>query len=305
VKLRQHRPFARARATALLGVLVLLGLLGCRAATRTVIPPEERPLPAMTESRSQLLERIAGLQEGIATLTGTSVRYLARGLGLNTGVLAEYRETEGVLLVQRPDHIRMRGTGPIGLGTIFDMVSDRETFQVWAPTENEFITGGADSAACAETAILNLRPQHVMDSLFVGVGPYLNDRSAVTHTLEVVAEGRRSFYVLSFIDVRSSPASLLEKIWVDRLELSVARKQLFGQEGVPHTNVAYSEWEEVDGGQFPRRILVERPAEDYSLEIIFQELRTNDVPVEGAFVLSVPAGVSVREVGSDPDECQN
>ena len=255
----------------------------------------------MTESREALLSRIAGLEDGISVLTGTSVRYTARGLGLTTGVLAEYRETEGAMLVERPDHIRMRGSAPLGFGTVFDMVSDRETFRVSLPTRNEFIMGRSDSVTCAENPILNLRPQHIMDALFLDVEPYLNDPD-VLDVLEVVADGRRSFYVLSFIDRSADPPALLEKIWVDRLDLSVARKQLFRGDGVPHTDVTYGEWEETDLSMlFPRQVVVERPAEDYSLEIRFQQIRVNDTPAQGAFFIPEPAGARVITV--DAEDC--
>lgn len=288
------------------GLLILVASLlwtGCSASTRTVVPFDERPLPALSESREELLARLLRLQQGISTLTGTEVTFSATGLGLTTGVLAEYRDTEGALFVERPDHIHMQGKALLGV-TVFDMVSDRETFQVSLPTRNEFIMGEADSVTCSENPILNLRPQHIMDSLFIDVSPYLED-AGVTHTLEAVFQGRQSFYVLSFIDVSNDPASLLEKIWIDRLDLSVIRKQLFGEEGTPHTNVTYSEWEETDGDLFPRQILVERPAEDYSLAIRFRGLRTNDAPSENAFVLAEPPGARRVVLESDPEECRD
>ena len=289
-----------------LGAAVLASIVwaGCSPAIRTVVPFEERPLPALTESREELLVRIAGLEGGIRSLTGTSARYTARGLGMTTGVLAEYRETEGAMLVERPDNIRMRGSAPLGFGTVFDMVSDSQMFQVWLPTRNQFITGETRSVTCSPNAILNLRPQHIMDALFVDVSRYA-DNPDVVSVLEVVPEGRRSFYVLFFIDRSREPAQLLEKIWVDRLDLTIVRKQLFGMEGVLQTDAAYTEWEETDGQFFPRRIVVERPAEDYSLEIRFDDLRLNDPPVEDAFVLPVPPGAEVIVVETDPEECRN
>lgn len=276
----------------------------CSPVSRRPLAVDERPLPALSATREELLTRLAGVQDGIETLTGTSVGYVARSLGLTTGFLEESREAEGYLLAERPDHIRMRGTAPFGVGTIFDMVSDRNVFQVSLPTRNEFIEGTTDSVTCSDNPILNLRPQHIMDALFIDISPYVANPE-VRNTLEEVREGRQSFYVLSFIGIGSEAASLLEKIWIDRLDLSIARRQIFEAGGVLATDVRYSEWEEAGSDLFPRRIVVERPTDDYSLEIEFRELRTNDVPVENAFLLPQPPGAKVISVDSDAEECRN
>jgi hypothetical protein len=288
---------------AWMAVSVLLAS-ACSPVSRRPLTLDERPLPALSATREELMTRLAGLQAGIRTLTGTSVGYVARSLGLTTDFLDESREAEGYLLAERPDQIRMRGTAPLGVGTIFDMVSDRSMFRVSLPTRNEFIAGTADSVTCSDNPILNLRPQHIMDALFVDVTPFLEDPD-VTYTLEEVREGRQSFYVVSFIDIGPDPASLVEKIWIDRLDLGISRRQIFGPDGALATDVRYNDWEEAGTDLFPRRIVVERPADDYSLEIVFRELRTNDVPVENAFLLEEPPGARLISADAGSENCRN
>lgn len=285
--------------------LVLVWLLwsGCSPVSRRPLAVDERPLPALSATREELLTWLAGVQDDIRTLTGTSVGYVARSLGLTTDFLDESGEAEGYLLAERPDHIRMRGTAPFGVGTIFDMVSDRNMFQVWLPRDNQFIVGTTDVVTCSDNPLLNLRPQHIMDALFVDIRPYLENPD-VTYTLEEVREGRQSFYVFSFIDIGRQPASLLEKIWIDRLDLSISRRQSFEAGGILATDVRYSEWEDAGLDLFPRRIVVERPVDDYSLEIEFREMQTNDAPVENAFLLEEPPGAELISAETDAEDCR-
>lgn len=296
-------PFLRPGRVVCL-VLVWFLWSGCSPVSRRPLAVDERPLPALSATREELVTWLAGVQDDIQTLTGTSVGYVARSLGLTTDFLDESREAEGYLLAERPDHIRMRGTAPLGVGTIFDMVSDRKTFQVWVPRDNQFIVGTTDIVTCSDNPILNLRPQHIMDALFIDINPYLRDPE-VTYTLEEAREGRQSFYVFSFIDIGHESASLLEKIWIDRLDLSIARRQIFGPGGVLATDVRYNEWEEAGKDLFPRRIVVERPGDDYSLEIELREMRTNDVPVENAFLLEEPPGATLVSMDSDSGDCRD
>jgi hypothetical protein len=285
-------------------VPALLFLAGCGGRTSTIIPPELRPLPTLSEPRDELIARVGRVQADIDVLAGTSVRYSAVGLGRTSGVQDDYGETQGELLVSRPGgQIRMRGTRVLGTLTVFDMASDGEMFEVSLPIREQFITGQNDSVTCSENAILNLRPNHVMEALLVDLSPYTGSGDIVDF-VEEVAEGIRSFYVLSFIDVASDPATLLEKIWVDRTDLNVARKQLFGEGGVLRTDVRYFEWEETESGLLPRLIAMERPEEEYSLTIRFEEVRTDLTPGEDAFDLPPPTpGTQMITVNTRAGEC--
>ena len=277
--------------------------VGCSPRTRSVILPDARPFAAITESRTSLLARVAGLQADISVLVATELEYTATVLGQETGEQSGWEDIEGSLRVDRPDDIRMRGSYGIVLNsvTLFDMVSDGEAFRVSLPTQDQFITGAAESVVCTDNPLHNLRPQHIMEALFVDISPYMDDPEIV-NTLEQATEDRRSFYVLNFNNVGGVPAQLVEKIWIDRRDLSIFRRQLFGEEGVLEADVSYSEWEELDGGWFPRQLVVERPLEDYRLEIQFNELRLNfDPPSEQAFLLNRPVGselLTVESVGA-------
>ena len=102
--------------------------------------------------------------------------------------------------------------------------------------------------------------------------------------------------------VRREDPGILERIWIDRRDLRVSRKQVFGAEGIRETDVSYEFYQDLEGATFPRRIMIERPIEDYSLEINFESTELNVALDESVFMRSAPAGselVDLDEPESD------
>lgn len=285
----------RVKPGAVTLALMSLALLGSGCiSTSTVVPASQLPLPAKTATREEMARMLLEASAAVKTLSAT-VTLDASGGAMKTGVLTEYRQTKGFLLVERPNNIRMRAQAPLALATIFDMVSDGQRYKVSVPIRNKFITGDNQVRTSAENPILNLRPQHIMNALFVDVQPYFRD-SRYRSALEEATEGRLSFYVFSFIDISSSPAQLIEKVWINRVDLSIARKEIFALDGVIDTDVRFSSFQDIAGVRFPSEIRVTRPADDYSLRLSVIKLAINEDLAADAFVLEKPAGAELVEV---------
>jgi outer membrane lipoprotein-sorting protein len=270
--------------------LFLLMQAGC-ISTRRVVPAELRPLPAQTVSRDDLLAGLEGKAGQIRTLQAT-VALDASGGALTTGVLTEYRQTKGFVIVDRPSHIRIKAQAPLALATVFDMVSDGLQYRVSIPIKNKFIVGNANAPGKEKNPILNLRPQHIVNALFVDIAQYLTDEN-IRSTLEEAVDGRRSFYVFSFINVVERTAQLIEKLWIDRTDLQVTRKQIFGRDGKVDTDVQYSGYELQGDVAFPSVILIQRPTDDYSLKMTFQKTSINEQLAADAFNLQQPQGAEL------------
>lgn len=276
-------------------LLLTAWLSGCGVARQTVVPLDQLPFPAKAVSRSELLDNLSANSQSIDTLTAT-IRLEASGGVLTTGTLTSYRETRGFLIVERPSHIRMKGEAPLALATVFDMVSDGEVFRVSVPLQNTFIVGATDTVGTSDNAILNLRPQHVLDALFVDVRGYLSNPQILS-VMEESFEGRRSFYVFSFVDSKTSVPRLIEKVWIDRRNLTISRKQMFGVLGAVETDVTYSSYKAFNGVPFPQHIFIRRPVEDYSLRIEFLKTALNGVLPDNPFFLPAPIGSDLIRVG--------
>lgn len=283
-----------------IGLIVVLLLSGCGVSRTRVVPIAELPFPALDSSRGELIRNLEEMSSAISTLTA-AVSFTASAGVLTRGEETVYRETRGFLVVERPSRIRMRGEAPLALVTVFDMVSDGETFQLNVPVQNRVFVGDTSTRATADNAILNLRPQHIMDALFVDVVQYVDSANVLPIFYEEV-DGRRSFYVFEFVDSAGEEPQVIEKLWIDRRDLKVVRKQSFGPDGVRETDVSYDLYQEVQGISFPQQIVIERPSEDYSLEINFDSTQLNMTIEETSFMIPVPPGAELIEIDAEESD---
>ena len=270
-------------------VLILLLLFPASCISRKrVLPEEQRLLPAKTATRAELVQDLEAKSNSIQTLQGTVSLDLSGG-GAKSGVLTEYHQTTGYVVVDRPKQIRFKVVAPIVLSTIVDMVSDGRQYRVSIPVKNQFLVGDVNAPANSKTALVNLRPQHLLDGLFIDVRPYLN-KAQVKSVLEEAVQGRRSYYVLSFINIGGSEAQLMEKLWIDRTDMQVSRKQVFAKEGRLETDVEYLDYQSEGAESFPQTVVIQRPLEEYTVKMTFLKAAFNQKLADDTFNLERPDG---------------
>ena len=270
-------------------VLILLLLFPASCISRKrVLPEEQRLLPAKTATRGELVQDLEAKSNSIQTLQGTVSLDLSGG-GAKSGVLTEYHQTTGYVVVDRPKQIRFKVVAPIILSTIVDMVSDGGQYRVSIPVKNQFFVGDVNAPANSKTALVNLRPQHLLDGLFIDVRPYLN-KAQVKSVLEEAVQGRRSYYVFSFINIGGSEAQLMEKLWIDRTDMQVSRKQVFAKEGRLETDVEYLDYRSEGAESFPQTVVIQRPLEEYTVKMTFLKAAFNQKLADDTFNLERPDG---------------
>ena len=270
-------------------IVLLLSLVqvSCIKKTRP-IPPDQRLLPAKSATRAELLQDLEERSKQVETLKGSITLDLSGG-GPKSGVLTEYRQTRGVVVVRRPDHVRIQVQAPLVLTTLATMVSDGNQYRVSIPIKNQYAIGNVNAPLSADSTLNNLRPKIIADGLFVDIRPYL-DKPEIRWLFEEATEGTHSYYVFSFIDFAAPEAHLLEKVWIDRTDLQVSRKQLFGREGNIETDVKYSNYHSDGGISFPQVIAIYRTVEDYTVKMTFMNRTFNEKVPEDAFNLPRPEG---------------
>ena len=268
-------------------ILLLLFPASCISKKR-VLPEEQRLLPAKTATRAELVQDLEAKSNSIQTLQGTVSLDLSGG-GAKSGVLTEYHQTTGYVVVDRPKQIRFKVVAPIVLSTIVDMVSDGGQYRVSIPVKNQFFVGDVNAPANSKTALVNLRPQHLLDGLFIDVRPYLN-KAQVKSVLEEAVQGRRSYYVFSFINIGGSEAQLMEKLWIDRTDMQVSRKQVFAKEGRLETDVEYLDYQSEGAESFPQTVVIQRPLEEYTVKMTFLKAAFNQKLAVDTFNLERPDG---------------
>src|SRR5437763_6434632 len=101
--------------------------------------------------------------------------------------------------------------------------------------------------------MMKLRPKIILDGLFVDIRPYLT-RPNVRLFPEEQVQGIHSYYVFNIIDITAGApeAELLEKVWIDRNDLQVSRKQVFADHGTLQTDVEYQNYQPIDRIPFPQ-----------------------------------------------------
>ena len=278
-------------------VLFLLVQSSCIKKTIS-LPPNQRPLPAKDATRAELLQLLENRSSQIKTLKTPNVLLDLTQGSAKSGVLDQYRTTTGVIVVERPSHIRVQVLA-LSL-TVATMVSDSKKWSLLIPyPTNKFGEWDVDGPIKPTGSITDLRPQFLLEGLFVDIGPYLN-RPNIKFGVEEQVQGIHSYYVFT-VDDNTTDApfeDVLEKIWIDRFDLRVARKQVFGKNGILQTDVQYQSYQDVSGIPFAHEIVIDRPLEALKVKMTFQmdNLKLNETVDSAAWDLPRPEGAGAIEL---------
>jgi hypothetical protein len=266
---------------------------------------------AKDATREELLEAYNLIARGTKTLNAT-VELKPTAGSKYSGVIDEYHEVKAFLLAARPAQIRVIGQAPVVGTTVFDMASDGETFRVSIPSKNKFLTGPVGVERTSSKPIENLRPQHLLDAL---LWPEIRKEESVT--LREFNDENARYYVLTVLR-GGYQMEVLREIWFDRADLQVTRMLTFGPKGVLLSDVRLAEWQATDSsaGQtlpaapssvpalFPRAIRIDRPHDDYKLDLQVTKVTLNEeIPAE-RFKLEQPAGAELVRVGEATENKQ-
>lgn len=292
---------------------------GCASAVRErrVIPPGQIR-SALEATREQLIERYNQQARAVRSVNA-AVELVPVAGSTYSGVIEEYHDVRGFVLAAKPAHIRMIGQAPVVAKNVFDMVSDGETFRIFIPPKNKFIVGPAGLERPTVKPIENLRPQHLLDALF---WPEIDPREQVI--FEEFNSDAWRYYILTVVRGLSR-LETVRKIWFDRADLSLARLQLYAPGGRLVSDIRYADWQAAAGAaagpvpkesaqsakqsepalresardemRYPLHIWLERPRDDYRLEVRITRLALNEEIAADRFRLEQPAGTDLVRVG--------
>jgi outer membrane lipoprotein-sorting protein len=257
----------------------------------------ERPV-AREASEEELLDRYNALARGLKSIDATLELKPTAGTKYS-GVIDEYHEVKAFLLASRPYNIRMIGQVPVVGKTVFDMVSDGQTFEVSIPPKNKFLTGQVALERQSSKPIENLRPQHLVDAV---LWPEVRKEEVVL--IEEYNDENARYYVLTVLR-GGYKSEILRKIWFDRADFHVVRLQSYGPKGVLLSDVRYSNWQPVSPGstsEYPMNIRIERPHDEYRLDLAISRIALNEALDADRFKLEAPAGAEVVHVGENSEE---
>ncbi len=280
----------------------------CTPKDTTRLPPG-KVLPLQTATLNELLARVERAAGAMRSLNAEAEMAPATGSEYS-GVIEEYHDAKAFVLAQREYqatddpredsvyHIRLIGQAPIVRKTVFDMVANAREFKIYLPTKNKFIVGPAALERRSEKPIENLRPQHLVEALFIPA-PWAN----TPHLLEENEFDGLRYYGVSEIVLDAAGQSLLHrKWWFERSGLELVRVQRFGTKGELVSDVRYADWREESGVPYPHQIELARPQDDYRLTLRFKKMTLNQPVAPDKFVLEKPEGAELVEVKTKTDK---
>jgi hypothetical protein len=282
-------------------VLVTLAAISCGCGGGRVVTSHtvlaQKPV-AKDATREELLETYNLMARGTKTLNAT-VELKPTAGSKYSGVIDEYHEVKAFLLAARPAKIRVIGQAPVIGTTVFDMSSDGETFGVSIPSKKKFLVGPVAVEHASSKPIENLRPQHLLEAL---LWPEIRKEEAVT--LREFNDENARYYILTVLR-GGYQVEVLREIWFDRSDLQVARILAFGPKGVLLSDVRLGDWQPADSAAgtlngaalFPRAIRIERPHDDYKLDLQVTKVIINEEIPADRFKLEQPPESELIHVG--------
>jgi hypothetical protein len=296
------------------GLLCMVGLTvaaipcGCGGNVKTTHNvPATQIVVVKDATREELLEKYNAFAKSVKSVNATVELKPTTG-SKYSGVIEEYHEVKAFLLAERPAYIRMIGQAPVIGKTVFDMASDADTFRVSIPSKNKFLVGAIRLEHTSSKPIENLRPQHLLDALL-----WSEIRKEEEVLFEEFNDEKARYYVLTALR-GGYRREILRKIWFNRADLQVARLQEFGPKGALISDMHFSDWgqpttdqEQTAGAAsgitpFPFMIQIDRPHDDYRLDLHVTKLILNeDIPAD-RFKLEQPSGSELVQVGEDAPE---
>jgi hypothetical protein len=297
-------------------ILATLAALSCGCRTgsgvtkSTRYDPNARPV-VKDATREELLEHYNQIARNLKTVNAT-VELKPTAGSKYSGVIDEYHEVKAFVLAAREAEIRVIGQAPVVGTTVFDMASDGETFSVSVPSKHKFLVGPVAVERSSTKPIENLRPQHLVDALL-----WQEVRKEEAVLFEEFNDENGRFYVLTVLR-GGYQTEILRKIWFDRASLEVARLQSFGPKGILLSDIRLSDWQPLAplGAQSPsavpsngvpsfaRAIQINRPHDDYTLNLQVAKITVNEeIPAE-RFKLEQPPGSELVHVGDSAEKKQ-
>jgi hypothetical protein len=279
-------------------VLAVLPTAGCLFRTRPVeetyskAPLKEASQSALIDSINQQARTIQSLQATVDIDTSVG--------GAKKGQVTDYKEIRGYVLARKPAMLHMIGLLPIVRTTAFDMVSDGQQFALWIPPKNRFVVGRNDvQTHNADQPMESIRPQEIYDALLIRPIDPEHEIAVLENSYDILhdAKGHRVLqddYELIVIRRKDDNVwGFSRKIVFSRTDLEPHRQYIYDEQGRLVTDARYANYKEYDGTNFPSRLEIVRPQEEYTITLNLLKVEINKPLRDDQFALHQPPGAEV------------
>jgi outer membrane lipoprotein-sorting protein len=287
------------RKTTLIFLIALLSATGC--GFRSSHPVKMRTSTATLKDATleQLLASINTTAEKLKTLKAT--------VDIDSSILEEKKnrvkdnpQVAGVILVRKPEMLRMRIYVPVLHNVMADMVSNGKNFELASPIKSKFYVGSNQQPVKPSPQPLeNLRPQHISDALLLKPIEEGKEIAVLENTTEVVKDPKNHkdveqlAYTVLVIDKDSTGNYLSRKIVFSRTDLLPHEQSIYNRQGQLVTFVRYENFSDYSGLLLPAIVSIQRPVEGYAITISMVKVDVNVPLTDDQFVLTQPPGSQV------------
>jgi len=304
--------FKHSRFKPLLLALVLLPLGGCLL--RTSHPVQMRMSTATLKDATldQLVETINANASRLSSFKAT-VDIDTSVLERKKGDVKDYPQIRGYVLLRKPEMLRMILLVPVVRNTMFDMVSNGQTFELSYPSQNKFIVGSSrKTGKPSDKPLENLRPQHIFEALQLrAVDRAAGEEAVLENGTEIVKDPKthkdmqQPDYEVLVIAHDSAGSYLSRKVIFSRTDLLPHEQLIYNRESQLITRARYENITDHNGILFPEIVGIHRPIEGYSITLSVVSVSVNPPLTDEQFVLSQPPGSKLVDIDTQEQAGEN
>jgi outer membrane lipoprotein-sorting protein len=274
-------------------------LTGCLTHIRAV--PKTRPAEVVISATlDQLLSQVETRFNAIQTINATVAIVASEG-GARQGQIKEFPSFSGYIFLRKPEDLRVLMRLPLLGSQALDMVSDGKTWKLWIPPKKVAMTGTSEAAESSQHGLESLRPKVIFDSLLVrGLSPdQVVDLTQDSRILPDPQDKKQLIeepdYEITILEPpQGKIAHTLRVIHIGRSTLLPYQQDIYDPNGHVVTQAFYSNYQTFGDIQFPMKIDIKRPQDQYGLAITITKLTLNQKLDDDQFELKFPEGVPVK-----------
>jgi len=286
--------------TALAPSLLLSGCFVISTTRRLPVPKAPSVVHSVTpdELVAQLNERWGSFD----TMTA-KVEMLTSVLNTKKGVATDYTRVGGIIVMRKPQQLRVLGRAPVVGLELFDMASDGKNFTLYIPSKNLAYKGPATLTKKSANQYENMRPGFFIDALVVrGLEP--DEYYSVTSDTETMEDTAKKHlftvpeYILSI--TKRLPGSRREQpvrvITFHREDLLPYEQDLYDNDGNLETHVTYRDYQDFGSGLYPSNVTIKRPLDDKQIVLLVEKVAKNVPVAADQFEVTVPPETEIKNL---------
>jgi outer membrane lipoprotein-sorting protein len=225
-----------------------------------------------TSTLDQLLQQLNDRNAALESMTLIVQMSVSKG-GSQQGVVKEYGDIKGYIIIGSPDQIRVILHYPL-YGKFMDMVSDGKTFKMEDLLNSCVISGSDVVTNPAQKGLYSLRPAVILDSMLIR-GFTRDDLVSMTQDSRIYENPKKKKdfieepdYDIEFLSSPQGQVARTQRVLhVNRTNLLPYRQDIYNAEGKVATQATYSDYKKFGDISFPTKIVIQRPLDELGLTL--------------------------------------